>query len=80
VGLHKRRVIKPFGDDDVHDGQGEGSIGPRTDQQNFIGLGRRFRSSHINRDDFGTPAPSRDDVAGRIWLTGNVCAPKNDHP
>ena len=32
VSFNKRRVIKPFGDDDVHDGQGEGSVGPRPDQ------------------------------------------------
>src|SRR5262249_12292947 len=58
----------------------QGSVGSWLDQQNFIRLSRHFRSSHINRDDFGTPVPSRDDVAGRIWVAGDVWAPKNEHP
>src|SRR5262245_26032434 len=80
VGCHKCRIINPFGDDDVHDDQGKGSIRPWPDQQDFIRLSCCFRSRHINRDDLGTPTPSRDDVAGCIWLTGDVCTPKNDHP
>jgi hypothetical protein len=72
VGFRKRRVIKAFGDDDVHDGQGEGSVGSGPDQQDFIRLSSCFRAAHINRNDFGTPTPSRDDVAGCIGLTGDV--------
>jgi hypothetical protein len=64
-------------DDNVHDRQGEGSVGSIPDQQDFIRLSRCFWPSHINHDDFGTPAPSRDDVAGRVRLTR---APKVDHP
>src|SRR5262249_45302112 len=38
VRCDKRRVIKLLGDDDVHDGQGEGSVRTRPDQQNIIRL------------------------------------------
>src|SRR5262249_47665034 len=36
VGRYKRRIIKPFGDDDVHDRQGESSVGPRPDQTSVL--------------------------------------------
>ena len=35
VRADKRRVIERLGDDDAHDGQREGSVGPRPDQKNF---------------------------------------------
>jgi hypothetical protein len=79
VGFHKRQIIKALRDHDVHDGQRKGTVGPRPDQQNFVRLSGGLSSAHINRNDLGASTPSRDYVAGRIWLAGDVCAPKNDH-
>jgi hypothetical protein len=74
VRSDKRRVVKLFRDNDMHDRQGEGSVRPRPDEQHFIRLSLCFGSPHVDRDDFGAASPCRDNMAGRIGLAPAIGA------